>query len=466
VEPVDIILLSYNRLEYLIRTVEALDERTRDPFRVTLVDNASDSDVRNWIVANRHRFHRLILQPENEHIAGFQRGIDATESDPFVLAEPDLVVPALEPSWLRRLRDLMDRHPDFGLIGVGLDTANRPPVLGPERIDEAALVDGEIVEGNLGIWFQMIRRDALGERYEKDSAACAAIRAAGYRVGWAPGIRAFHLGWDDYVRHPAHLASKNELPSPYPSYREVELIAQPPTLEELAVAGPVVAEIRAQDVPEESTLELAWSAPMLGPALEKVTTIHPPPEPPLPLEDGSVGAVVLVDPPPGMADVMVAEGTRLAAALVVVVAPLGVFDGRAAAEIAPAGWTGIERPGVRPLTLELARRGDRLEAMRTHERYTTLEHRDRWLALFAAGSFGTTELRLFVLCRTERGEVPPSIPLAEPALRRWRPPKRMPDHASTTPHALRRMRYEIGVRTPAPVRHIIRSMTGRTRRRR
>ncbi len=128
----DIIILSHNRLEHLVATVEALEDNTPEPIRITIVDNASGPESRNWLSANRHRFERVILRAENEHVAAFQHGIDATLSDPYIVTDPDIVVPDMRPSWLARMHDLMDRHPDFGLIGIGLDNANRPAVLDPE----------------------------------------------------------------------------------------------------------------------------------------------------------------------------------------------------------------------------------------------------------------------------------------------------------------------------------------------
>jgi hypothetical protein len=456
VEPIDIVLLAYNRLEYLVATVEALRERTPEPFRLTIVDNASESRVRNWLAENRELFHQVIFQADNEHIAGFQRGIDATSSDPFVLAEPDLIVPALEPSWLVRLHDLMERHPDFGLVALGLDPVNRPSVLGPEAIDEDAVVGGEIVEGSVGIWFQMIRRDALRVPYTKDSVACMAIREAGYRVGWAPGIRALHLGWDDYRLHPAHLAAKNEMLSPYPYYREVDLIARPPSLEELAVAAPVAAALAEAGVSPESVLELAWATPVVAAVLDAATAVHPPPAK-LPLPDGAAGAVVLTEPPASSAENALAEAFRLARTAVVVVAPLPSFCGRPAAELAPAGWTGTERPSTGEILRQLARCGDALEAMRTSARFTTLEHRDEWLAFFAAGSFGlAAEERLFVFERVGAADDHGGVEGAA-QLERWTAPPRGPEparHDGT-------LRAKVRRHVPEPVRRFVRSARSR-----
>ncbi len=134
----DIVILTHNRLDHLIATVDALEQRTPEPIRITVVDNASGPGAAQLAGRNPRRFHKVILRPTNEHTSAFQHGIDATTSDPYIVTDPDIVVPDLQPSWLARLRGLMDSHPDFGLIGVGLDNANRPPVLDPEVIDPAS----------------------------------------------------------------------------------------------------------------------------------------------------------------------------------------------------------------------------------------------------------------------------------------------------------------------------------------
>jgi hypothetical protein len=466
VDATDIVLLTHNRLEHLVATVEALHERTPEPFRLTIVDNASESPVRNWLVEHRDLFHQVIFQAQNEHVAGFQRGIDATTSDPFVVSDPDLIVPALEPSWLARMRDLMARHPDFGLIGVGLDQSNRPALVGPETYDASTLVDGELVERNVGTWFQMIRRDALRVPYVKDNATCIAVREAGYRVGWTANIRAFHLGWDDHRLHPMHLVAKNALPapyfpSPYPTYVETALIPRPPALEELARAAPVVAELRRAGVAWEAVLELAWGAPILGPALEEVTTLHPPPTR-LRLDDGAAGAVVLVAPPSDLAADAVAEAARVATTTVVAVVSLATFGGRPAAEVAPPGWRGREVRAVGALPLELARRGDELPAMTGHLRYTTLEDRESWLELFAAASIPPEgEERLYVFTADRAAESPERLTLPED-LARWEPPPR-PVPAPPPPSRRWRVRHAVATRAPAPVARALRRVRRRQR---
>jgi hypothetical protein len=416
-DAIDIVLLTFNRLDYLVETVDALEARTREPYRLTIVDNASGADVRTWLAENRHRFHQIILRPANEHLPAFQHGIDATTSDPYILAEPDLIVPDLEPCWLGRLKGMLDAHPDFGIVGMGLDEGNRPSVLGPEVIDPATVVDDDLVEGNLGMWFQMIRRKALVVPYELDAQACEAVRSAGYRVGWARTLRAWHLGWDDYKRYPGHLASKNpKTNKAYSHYREIELIERPPTLTELATAGPIVAQTRAAGVPDAAVLELTWSGAAVAASLSPAVGVEAPAG--IALEPGDAGAVVLVDPPAEQAGSLLTGAFRGAAALVVALAPISTFGGKLADDLAPEGWTGRELPGPATVPLALAAAADGDAGLQEHLGYRTLDEREQWLALFAAGAFGDGARRLWVWERSEPLAMPDSVRLDD-ALPRW-----------------------------------------------
>ena len=271
-------MLTFNRLDYLDRhgrRPRGADDR--EPYRLTIVDNASGADVRSWLAENRHRFHQVILRPTNEHLPGVPARDRRDDERPVhpLRARPDRA--GAQPCWLTRCADLSTSHPDFGIIGMGLDPVNRPSVLGPEVIDPAARVGDDIVEGNLGMWFQMIRREALLVPYELDAQACEAVRGAGYRVGWIDTLRSYHLGWDDYKLHPGHLASKNpKVNKAYSHYREIELIDRPPTLSELANAAPGARATREAGIPDASVLELAWSAPAVAAAVQGAVGVDAP----------------------------------------------------------------------------------------------------------------------------------------------------------------------------------------------
>jgi hypothetical protein len=390
--PVDIIMLAHNRLEHLVATVDALEAHTHTPYRLTVVDNASGPEVRNWLAANRGRFERIIWSTENEMLGAFNRGMAHATSDPFIVTDPDLVVPDLEPCWLTQMLGMMERHPDFGLIGIGLDQSNLPPVQEPEHLSGDEIVDGEIVERFVGSTFQLIRRDALREPYRTDHKTCLAVRAACYRVGWALDVRALHLGWDDFKIYPGHLASKLHLGE----YREVNLIERAPSLPELALAGPVVAQTRAHAIPDAAVVEITWGDPAVAAALPDAVCLQAPPPGPLPFADDAAGAVVLVDPPPERAAELVLEARRVATGLVVAIAGLDAFGARPADELAGDGWTGHEAPGPGDVPLALAHAAAMDPALSVQLGVTTIDDRERWLDLFAAGAFGRGSRRLWV----------------------------------------------------------------------
>jgi Glycosyl transferase family 2 len=416
--PIDIVMLTHDRLEHLVATVDALEARTPEPYRLTIVDNASGPAVRNWLGENRRRFHRLIMRPTNEHVPAFTHGIAATVSDPFVVTDPDVIVPALEPSWLSRMLELVERHPDFGLIGVGLEQVNRPAVLGPHVIDPATVVNGELVEAGTGTVFQFIRRDALVTSYRSDGQACTTVQRAGYRVGWSSEVRALHIGWDDFRLYPGHLLSK---PRDYGVYREIDLVRRPPTLEELALAGPLVAETRRAGVPDTAVLALAWDGQALGASVPEVLALAAPELDELPLDEGAAGAVVLELPPKARAGALVRECCRVSAKLVVAVAPLDTFDATPAAELAPPGWRGREARAVGDVPLAVARAAAADPALAEQVHASTAEDRERWLELFAVAGFGKGELRLWIWEREQPLPVPSRVGYDPALVTAWQP---------------------------------------------
>jgi hypothetical protein len=413
----DIIMLTHNRLAHLVETVDALEARTDAPYRLTIVDNASDPEVRNWLSENRHRFHQLILLGENEFLRALNHGIAATTSDPYMVTDPDLIVPEQQPCWLTSMRDTLDRHPDFGLLGIGLDQSNLPAVQEPERIEPREIVDDEIVERPVGSVFCLIRRAALNADYVTDYETCLSVGRAGFRYGWAYQVRAYHLGWDDYKLYPAHLASKLQ----YGGYREVELIERAPLLSELALAGPVLAETRALGVPDASILELSWSGPAVAASAPVASGLADPDAGLGAVGADAAGAVVLIDPPAERAATLVRDACRVATSAVVAVASLDAFGSRTAAELAPPGWSGVEAkgPGDVPLALASAAADDLALVEKLGVR--TIEDREQWLALFAAGAFGVGHRRLWIWRPEAPAEAPATVTLDAERVAVWQP---------------------------------------------
>ncbi|MEB3188441.1 MAG: glycosyltransferase [bacterium] len=205
---IDIVLLTHNRRQYLEQTVEALFARTRHPFRLTIVDNASDPDLQAYLDTLRPRLHRLIRNPENRWTQAFTQGIALTRSDPFVVSDPDVIVPDMSGCWLTRMLEHMAAHPDMGVLALNLDPANKPPALPDVYLGDKIPLGDSIMVCNVGTVFQFIRRRFFVPPYTTDWETVAAVRARGGLTGFARDVVGYHLGWDEERDYPEHLVKK------------------------------------------------------------------------------------------------------------------------------------------------------------------------------------------------------------------------------------------------------------------
>jgi hypothetical protein len=437
-EPVDIILLAYNRLDYLIEMIDALAAHTVWPYRLTIVDNLSGPETRNWLRAHRQLFHQVIFNDRNEHLAGYQRGITRTASDLFVVSDADVLPhpPTADGCWLTRLVGLADRHPDFGLISTRLDSITAARDIQAER---KRLVDAELIETSTGVWLNLIRRRALRIPYMSDGITSYSIRRSGFRVGVAADVLSTHLGDQDPERHPDYLARKQAasgLGTVYPDYPELAQAARPPLLRELGLAAPVLRALETHGVEPAETAELSrepWpplaaAEPSIDalvrgtdPAAARVTYTGRPP-----LTPGGARAIAVL-----CADTLDQEllddALATAAELVFLLSPSPPPE-----EI--DGWALVEEQAGLAAPLELlAAVGSSAKWQRLLS-FSTLEQRAQWLATLRAGSFdGPARLRVYVLRRDAPltaassrydsavpGASQPSAPPWRPSVRRSR----------------------------------------------
>ncbi len=191
-------------------------------------------------------------------------------------------------------------------------------------------------------------------------------------------------------------------------------------------------------------LELTWGAPAFAAALPDAVAVPGSDE--LPLEAGAAGAVVLVSPPCG-------GGARRR----VPRRRAGGRRGRPAGRLRlprpppssrPPGWTGREAPGPGDVPLALAAAGHADAALRERLGVRTIDDRERWLSLFAAGAFGPGEQRLWIFERDEPLPVPDAVRYDPSTLRRIELQAVAPSPATPHPRragARRRARRELRV---------------------
>lgn len=208
-DPTDIILLTYNRLNYFRQTLLALVNNTRYPYRLIVVDNNSEPEMRRFLQEYADLFDHVVLNDENYFTAAFQRGIACATSDPYIVSDPDILVPAMEGAcWLERLVTLHKSHPEMGMIALNLDSTNKPAKLPDVYIGEKTVYDADITLGNVGTVMQSIKRRYFDGCYLTDWETCDQIRANGGKVGFATRIVGWHLGWDEDKDYPDYLLEK------------------------------------------------------------------------------------------------------------------------------------------------------------------------------------------------------------------------------------------------------------------
>lgn len=130
-EPVYIILISYNRINYLKKTIDLIYERTKYPHYVIVVDNASTDGSQQYLKEAKvigKVFDNLFL-PENigqscALNAGFafmqEWNKRRPSTDLFVTTNEDLLPPQLSPCWLERMLHLFEKYEPEGYKAISM----------------------------------------------------------------------------------------------------------------------------------------------------------------------------------------------------------------------------------------------------------------------------------------------------------------------------------------------------------
>lgn len=193
----DLILLSWNQLSHLKRCVASIFSATEVPVRLIIVDNASETPVREYLATLRSRGAvREVEVIQNETNEGFPKGMNrgiVVSKAPFVcLLNNDIKVFS---GWLDEMLAVAKADPGIGVLNPESNTfGNRPPAGVPleEYAQKMRQQRGQYVEAGMCIGFCMlIRREVLdqigglSEEVERgffeDEDFCIRAQKAGFR---------------------------------------------------------------------------------------------------------------------------------------------------------------------------------------------------------------------------------------------------------------------------------------------
>jgi len=137
IQPVNILLVTYQRIHFLERTIKAIRARTFYPNQVLVIDNGSTDGTKEYLkhqkvvgnIADHVFLSENIGQPQalNELFKFMlERDEKRPTQDYFVTTQDDLIPPDLRPCWLERLVHLMQKHePDYGSVCMRIERTAR-----------------------------------------------------------------------------------------------------------------------------------------------------------------------------------------------------------------------------------------------------------------------------------------------------------------------------------------------------
>ena len=231
---VDILILSYNRPVYLIKTIKSIRNRTSHPCRIIVADNASDKDTVFKI--KRMRDEKLIdvfvENPQNLFMDGWHYGLKHIRSSLFCITDPDIEVPELKPCWLTRMIECFELFPELVRLGACLSDDNIPPCWNKFESRFLTFRTGKVFskkpflrQSTPDTTLQMIRKNVFkkADGFQTETVDFDMLKTlSDYGVcAVRQDIICRHLGWDEYKDYPDYLKFKNKNIKPY---REAGLI--------------------------------------------------------------------------------------------------------------------------------------------------------------------------------------------------------------------------------------------------
>ena len=119
-KPVNIGIVTYNRLEMTKICVEHIFKHTKYPFILTIVDNGSTDGTQEWLVNNSFAISQVIQLEKNIGVAkasnvAWRSGPD----DYYIKLDNDMVV--RRDGWLGELVELCDKVPQLGAVAYNVE---------------------------------------------------------------------------------------------------------------------------------------------------------------------------------------------------------------------------------------------------------------------------------------------------------------------------------------------------------
>lgn len=199
-QAIDVVVATCERLELLERTLDSIWCNTDTPFRLTVIDDASEVEGNRLYLRRKKAdglIDQLVLRKVRKGIAANLRALyGLTRSELVVYCDDDQLCPRVEPDWLGRLVQEMSARPGQGILSLNNPHGN----YGGDKRRRLG-VDGAVTRcRKSGGSFMMIRRDVLAKIAPPDgqqspvSWMCLRARELGWENGYLTETFCWHIG--------------------------------------------------------------------------------------------------------------------------------------------------------------------------------------------------------------------------------------------------------------------------------
>lgn len=222
--PIEIALLTYNRLEWVQTCLSSIIAFTDYPYRLIIFDNGSTDGTLEYLRLLKEKgfIYELIESKVNLGIAEpkniILKKLEWT-SDYFVLTDSDIVFPFTSPSWINQQVALLNKYPQLGFCALNFDATNVPDDTRwwfGKQLEAHRLKGDDLILLESGFWGTMITKKAIEDVRgynqlmgvnevfrcrslygETDEMFRQAIKATDNWFGVARQIKGINLGWSD-----------------------------------------------------------------------------------------------------------------------------------------------------------------------------------------------------------------------------------------------------------------------------
>jgi glycosyltransferase involved in cell wall biosynthesis len=201
-KPTQIYITSWLRSDFLKKTIGYLVERTTPgTFSINVYDNGSDKNTRDILneYIDSKIINSVVLDSRNTGCRYnkiiFHAMVESSD-EYYCVTDNDVYPPKLSPDWLSCMIDIMNKHPEIGMLA---------PQLPPQGLQMPIRISHDVVyAGAVGNTLKLIRRESIDRvikrmdqalgAYGDDGLVSKMMREDGWEVAFCKNIFCYHAG--------------------------------------------------------------------------------------------------------------------------------------------------------------------------------------------------------------------------------------------------------------------------------